>query len=155
MGLDMYLMRKSAINTGEWVKPEFRDEITIKRGGKDVDTRRVRYVEEEVGYWRKANAIHRWFVENVQNGEDDCKIYPVTVDDLAVLRNLCQDVLESKDREKAERELPTQPGFFFGNTEYEADYTEDLKRTIEIVDRILEEEATISNFSSFTYQSSW
>ena len=27
---------------------------------------------EEVGYWRKANAIHGWFVRNVQNGKDDC-----------------------------------------------------------------------------------
>ena len=27
---------------------------------------------EQVGYWRKANQIHNWFVENVQDGEDDC-----------------------------------------------------------------------------------
>ena len=25
---------------------------------------RVCYIEESVGYWRKANAIHNWFVAN-------------------------------------------------------------------------------------------
>ena len=31
----------------------------------------------EEGYWRKANAIHQWFVHNAQNDNDDCKKYPV------------------------------------------------------------------------------
>lgn len=30
---------------------------------------------KEIAYWRKANAIHRWFVDNVQNGTDDCHIH--------------------------------------------------------------------------------
>lgn len=32
---------------------------------------------EQVGYWRKANAIHKWFVDNIQDGEDDCGYYEV------------------------------------------------------------------------------
>ena len=32
--------------------------------------------------WRKANAIHKWFVDHVQDGEDDCGRYPVSVDKL-------------------------------------------------------------------------
>ena len=148
-------MRKRALNTGEWVKPEFRDEITIKRGGKEVDTRRVRYVEEEVGYWRKANAIHRWFVENVQKGEDDCKTYPVTLTQLITLRDLCQEVLNSKAVELAEATMPTKSGFFFGNTEYDDYYFDDLKSTIKIVDWILEEDNMEGTYSTYTYQSSW
>ena len=28
-------------------------------------------------YWRKANAIHGWFVKNAQQGIDDCRTYSV------------------------------------------------------------------------------
>ena len=37
---------------------------------------------EEVGYWRKANAIHNWFVNNIQNGKDDCRRYEVSKENL-------------------------------------------------------------------------
>lgn len=148
-------MRKRALNTGEWVKPEFRDEITLKRAGKKVDSKRVRYVEEEVGYWRKANAIHRWFVENVQKGEDNCETYPVTITQLMTLRDLCQEVLNSKAVELAEATMPTKPGFFFGGTEYDDYYFDDLKSTVETVDRILEEDRMEGTYSTYTYQSSW
>lgn len=154
----MYLMRKRALNTGEWIKPEFRDEITVKSRGEETDTKRVRYVVEEVGYWRKANAIHRWFVENVQNGEDDCGEYTVTVEQLKELRDLCAKTkytMELGDDSVAQKELPTQSGFFFGNTEYDADYAEDLKSTIKIVDWILEEDNMEGTYSTYTYQSSW
>ena len=49
---------------------------------------------EEI-YWRKANAIHAWFVDNVQDGEDDCEFHrEVTKEDLAELRDACANVLE-------------------------------------------------------------
>lgn len=35
-------------------------------------------ISEQVAYWRKANQIHRWFVNIVQGGEDDCNPYEVT-----------------------------------------------------------------------------
>lgn len=36
----------------------------------------------EIAYWRKANHIHKWFVDNVQYGVDDCGTYEVTEADL-------------------------------------------------------------------------
>ncbi|RLB83158.1 MAG: hypothetical protein DRH15_05655, partial [Deltaproteobacteria bacterium] len=48
----------------------------------------------EVGYWRKANAIHRWFVENVQDGNDDCERYYVPREKLKELKDLCQEVIK-------------------------------------------------------------
>lgn len=52
-------------------------------------------INENIGYWRKANAIHQWFVDNVQDGEDDCQYHrEVTEDDLIELRDLCIDVVE-------------------------------------------------------------
>ena len=51
---------------------------------------------ENVMYWRKANAIHRWFVNNVQGGEDDCEFhFEVTKEVLKKLRDVCKEVLKS------------------------------------------------------------
>ena len=53
-------------------------------------------IMEQVGYWRKANEIHNWFVENVQDGEDDCDYHrEVTKEDLEELLDICNKVLAS------------------------------------------------------------
>lgn len=109
-------------------------------------------------YWRKANAIHNWFVANVQHGNDDCGIYEVCVDDLVKLHDLCQVVLESTELVDAKIEngktykdgewvpsyvkgqkledptvamelLPTVGGFFFGGTDYDQWYWWDIQYT--------------------------
>ena len=60
----------------------------------DVDKLFPMYdVFEQVGYWRKANAIHRWFVQNVQDGVDDCGTYIVTREQLEQLKAACERVL--------------------------------------------------------------
>jgi hypothetical protein len=67
MGLDMYLSRKRR------------------------DTQEV----EEVAYWRKANHIHQWFVENVQGGEDNCQEYRVSREQLQTLLETVKTVLQA------------------------------------------------------------
>jgi len=154
MGLDMYLYKKSWVKSGGWVKPEVVEEIKMTRGGKEVDTSNIRYIVEEIGYWRKANAIHKWFVDNVQKGEDDCGEYVVTYERLMELKELCERVLallHAGEYNLAAAELPTQPGFFFGNTEYDMDYEDDLIRTINILSRLTEED----RLNTLTYTSSW
>jgi hypothetical protein len=152
MGLDMYLYKKNYIWQGEWIKPEVRQEVIVKKDG-EVDTsikpERVKYVIEEVGYWRKANQIHQWFVENVQQGEDDCKSYWVSRENLIELLDICKQIKE--DNSKAESLLPTQSGFFFGGTEYNEWYFNDINNTIEILEEILSDESA----DDFEYQSSW
>ncbi len=152
MGLDMYLYKKNYIWQGEWIKPEARQEVIVKKDG-EVDTsikpERVKYVIEEVGYWRKANQIHQWFVENVQQGEDDCKSYWVSRENLIELLDICKQIKE--DNSKAESLLPTQSGFFFGGTEYNEWYFNDINNTIEILEEILSDESA----DDFEYQSSW
>jgi hypothetical protein len=56
---------------------------------------RTPLVDVCVGYWRKANQIHGWFVDHVQGGEDRCQSTPVTRAQLEELRNECQYVLGS------------------------------------------------------------
>lgn len=53
-------------------------------------------IHEEVGYWRKANHIHLWFVNNVQDGIDDCCYHhEVTKELLEELRDTCIEVLNN------------------------------------------------------------
>ena len=126
---------------------------------------------KEVGYWRKANAIHNWFVKNVQNGKDDCGYYAVTKNQLNELSKICEVVYNSLDDndmstiedeygykmevynnvDLAEKLLPTTSGFFFGGTEYTKDYKEDLLATI----NICEDCDFISDDMEILYHSSW
>lgn len=104
----------------------------------------------KVGYWRKANAIHQWFVDNCQNGEDDCREAYVSREQLEELKKFCEMVLENNAL--AEEFLPTVSGFFFGTTEYDEWYFNDLKLTVEIIDRVLTKVPTDWDFA---YGSSW
>jgi len=110
---------------------------------------KVTTIEFELIYWRKANAIHKWFVDNVQEGNDDCKNYYVADEQLRKLLNLIEKVL--KNRELAGELLPTQKGFFFGGEEYDEYYWGELERTQKELNNLL-----ISGMEeSFYYQSSW
>jgi hypothetical protein len=102
-----------------------------------------------VGYWRKSNAIHNWFVQNVQDGVDNCKEFNVSQEKLIELLKLVKKVL--KDKSKAEELLPTQSGFFFGDTEYNEYYFSDLEDT----KKILEKSIKLGESFEFYYQSSW
>ena len=109
---------------------------------------------EEVGYWRKGNQIHKWFVDNCQNGIDECQMVVVKKENLEELLVICLDIINNKDNKSlAKRELPTQNGFFFGGTEYDEYYFQEIESTIEILKKVLEE----TNFEEnvITYQSSW
>ena len=62
----------------------------------DIEKRYPRYeIGEDVAYWRKANAIHKWFVDNVQDGIDDCGFHrEVTEKDLKKLIRICKKILK-------------------------------------------------------------
>ncbi len=68
MGLDMFLTKEYYIKNWDFMKPEEKHEITITKGGKPstIENTKINSVIVDVAYWRKANAIHKWFVENVQ-----------------------------------------------------------------------------------------
>ena len=105
-------------------------------------------IDVPMGYWRKANQIHRWFVENVQQGEDDCGDYYVGSEQLSELLELCKKV--QADHSLAEELLPSASGFFFGGTDYDEWYYNDITNTIAILEEALEDE-----HGDFYYSSSW
>ena len=161
MGLDMHLSKKTYVQNWDHHTPEERHEVIVKKGGKLVETikaHRVKYIEEEVAYWRKANHIHKWFVDNVQSGDDNCNQHYVEIDDLINLLDLCKKVKE--DPSKGDELLPTTEGFFFGSTDYDEYYMRDIEYTIEILEEILSEKVKDKNgreyySGDYFYSSSW
>lgn len=153
----MYLTKKittysSLINKKPSVIGKLREEV-INILGEPYDSLGSVSISVEMrcGYWRKANHIHNWFVENVQGGEDDCRRHYFKIDDLKKLREVCLEVL--KDREKAKELLPTTGGFFFGETDYGEYYFNKTEDTVKIIDTILADPNL--DLYEFYYQSSW
>ena len=182
MGLDMYLDKEIYIGA-EYEHNHIHGTIDLFSGDKkiDVDLSKVSTITERSAYWRKANAIHNWFVDNVQEGKDDCGRHYVSRDDMQNLLDTINKVLESivledgelvngysfqngketpmiekgkviKDSSVAEQLLPSASGSFFGNTDYNEWYVDDLKYTKEVLESILAKE---EDKGSYYYQSSW
>lgn len=156
MGLDMYLERHTYVKNWyvknwEHSLSEERHEITVLRGGltrPDVKPERITYIIEEVGYWRKFNALHSWFVENAAGGVDDCREVYISKDLFRELLDILQRV--NQDHESAPDLLPTQEGFFFGSYDYDDWYFESVEESIPII-----EEALADTEADYYYRASW
>ncbi|GAA0260165.1 hypothetical protein [Rhodanobacter caeni] len=93
MGLDMYLEAKRHVAPCDPRTEPTRRAIGTAIGymppkekpGQDASLLEVSGVTVRVGYWRKFDALHRWFVSNVQEGVDDCRPAFVSVDTLIEL----------------------------------------------------------------------
>ncbi len=161
----MYLHAKKYVEKIDWTKldrdnglgmdsPEvvnpLWNEIVDTAGMSDVATDIYGvHVEVTCAYWRKSNQIHKWFVDNVQGGNDNCGEYYVSNEKLNQLRETCRQALFAKDPSL----LPPQAGFFFGSYDIDEWYWQDIKDTIKKIDRVL----ALPDMSklSFYYTSSW
>lgn len=151
MGLDMYLKAKKNYYKSEYNKDKSENEMVEKIAlltGLPVPDGSLS-VEVTAVYWRKSNQIHDWFVRNVQDGKDDCGEYYVSRDCLRELLAACNEALVNRNR--ADEILPTSSGFFFGSTEYDEWYWEDIERTAREIKRVL----AFPEDVSFNYHSSW
>lgn len=174
MGLDMFLYARTALraygsysfNPGDSGKIEAdyaRKHALIGQVIAELDLPKevatntgLMLVEVQVGYWRKQNAIHQWFVQNVQNGVDNCGLYDVEREQLKELQSMCKIVLEAQSdpdiaEETAWAYLPPQEGFFFGDTVIDEWYYNNLKYTYELIEKLL----STDSIENFKYQSSW
>jgi hypothetical protein len=107
-----------------------------------------RVTRETKVYWCKANAIHNYIVSNHADG-DDCTPIELDRDAVKELRNRCLDI--RVDRSLAPELLPTTSGFFFGSTEYDDDYFEELERTSKELNKLLRDKT----WDYLEYQASW
>ena len=106
---------------------------------------------DEVAYWRKANAIHGWIISNA-SAVDNCTPIHVSKMDLVQLRDNCQKVIDEGTLETALELLPPASGFFFGSTEVDDWYWQDIKDTLEKLNTIIDE---TSDDQEFEYHASW
>ena len=154
----MNLFKKTYVKNWSFMdKPELH-EIAIKKGGKvrnDIDKKKISSIVEEVCYWRKANQIHRWFVENCQEGVDDCKEYYVSFEQLEKLVSICETVLAAKNDVLSASLLPPQQGFFFGSYEFDDWYYENVSNTIDQLKECIINATVDSGSKDYYYSSSW
>lgn len=185
MGLDMYLYRSKKVkgltakdyskvdNTISDVPNEAFKSVreSIKGRSKEVYSQFDEVVKErgvystwlsifeDIGYWRKANQIHTFFVEQCQGGIDECQLTKVSKAKLNKLMSLCKQALALKEvylndgivqGKPLEEILPTASGFFFGGTEYDEWYFDGIQNTIEILEGVLPDTT-----ADYYYSSSW
>jgi hypothetical protein len=148
MGLDMYLVKRTYLGWNYDHRTEGKNLPDMSAWG--IDSKRISYVEEQIMYWRKANAIHRWFVTNVQAGKDDCGRHNVSKEQIQTLLDCVEDIID--DPASAELYLPTAEGFFFGSTDYDEWYFSDLKHTKDSFKEILN---NWDDTAEYYYHSSW
>jgi hypothetical protein len=165
MGLDMYLSARKHVNKIDWQKldrdldtpysaatfPQW-NEIVEAAGLSHVADKEDIYgvdVSVNAAYWRKVNSVHKWFVDNVQDGEDNCQEYYVSHEKLRELLATARAAYSAKDPS----ELPPSAGFFFGSYDIDEYYWHGIKDTIKQLDRL----TNLPDFEqlSFYYQSSW
>jgi hypothetical protein len=160
MGLDMYLFKvKKRSDFSDFSLVNFCRSFCYIKDVEDNDLRaylskksyshrenhqEVLYIE--IAYWRKANMIHNWFYTNCANStQKDYDYLLVKKTQLEELVKVCKEVLTYKDiaiKEKIIGELieklPTKSGFFFGSTQYDENYFNDVEHTISLIDNVLE-----------------
>jgi hypothetical protein len=186
MGLDMYLQKRSYLKNWEHMDKSELHTVTVKRGSKkrpDIKPERVSYVIEEVAYWRKFNALHGWFVNNLADGVDNCQevfvseenfvgLYDTllkvqkTLNNANVVETVHKDwngddhTVKTFDCENELNELDFAPteGFFFGSQDIDSYFKEAVDETVKVIEDILAEieENKKNGFSSdYYYQASW
>jgi hypothetical protein len=134
MGLDMYLTAKKYVSQYDNQDQALSTEL-MRHFPELAADQSIQEVTVRVGYWRKANHIHKWFVDKCQEGKDDCGNYYVGPQQLAELKALCRQVLDF--RHLAVDNLPTTGGFFFGDTGYDNYYFDSVEHTVKVIDSAL------------------
>lgn len=152
MGLDMNLHRKVfnlKLKPSD-EKTERADKI-INEGERDGENRYVS--DTSVCYWRKFNALHQYFFDHFGNGdEDNCVDMFLDIDGirklLMTLKDLRKQIKQDEDgnvinKEVCEEVLPTQAGFFFGDTAYDKYYVMDIDDTIKKLANVIDDHAKL------------
>lgn len=165
MGLDQYLYAKKYISKADWNKAEENEAYdaiseavvpaSVRSLARDTMDFQSMEVSIKVAQWRKANQVHNWFVENVQDNEDDCKEYYVDREQLQELLDICKSVLTDRDLHTSEDILPTTAGFFYGSTDYDEWYYKDVEYTAMVLEKLLTDPYLSNSHWSFYYNSSW
>jgi len=157
MGLDMYLNKKTYVKKWNHTPNESIYHVSVDREkGHAIKSERVTFIEEELMYWRKANHIHHFFIDRCGGGDDNCREMYVSEEIILELIEDLKKVVESNiavSFDVAKETLPTTAGFFFGSTNYDNYYFEECERTLEELQRLVDED--LFEGGDLYYQASW
>jgi hypothetical protein len=106
---------------------------------------------DEVGYWRKAYAIHHWFVHYVQNNVDNCEYFEVSREQISGLFTTCLRVMGKQEPSHSYQELPI--GSTYRPEDYQKHYYQTIVDTLTILDDILQNFDFDNNY--LMYRASW
>lgn len=185
MGLDMYLDRRIYFGN-QYRKDEEQVRVIAQEGSSDsvkklvesIDQTKVSEIVESACCWRKANAIHKWFVDRIENENWDGESVYFSEEQLKELIETCEQVIKGsklvkgkvqngqryeggrwvpimeegmtiEDPTVAKELLPTEEGFFFGSQDYNEWYLDDIKETVKMLEKALEKGG------DFYYSASW
>jgi hypothetical protein len=148
MGLDMYLEAEKYL--ADYNETQKEQGKRFSQDFPELGGSPIKELTAVIGYWRKMNPIHNWFVKNVQEGKDDCDRYYISQSQLKNLRDACYEVLKSSH--EADHKLSATNDLFLGNNEYTEQYYEELERTLKIIETALN---AMSKGWSICYWSSW
>lgn len=183
MGLDMYLSRNLDQNKNVLkITPqdEFNNDAFAKLLNRATQCN-VEYlhptINVNIAYWRKANAIHQWFISHCADDVDNCQAIIVDIEDLHELKDTCERILNAPNNiELMNRLLPPQSGFFFGETDLNdpdtlTEYLENVKYTNDVLSEEFKIVDEFKNYKTpspynpeksitaihiyYTYQASW
>lgn len=143
MGLDIYFHKTKRT---EWER--FQNDLAANNPSHDFEP-------EEIGYFRKVNFLMSFF-----DYYGNCEYKEISRERLQALRDACAEIAKMKpikveahkypyggttavkeysdaDQKRCAELLPTQSGFFFGNTDYNEWYFDDVKEVFVWVDGVL------------------
>lgn len=98
-------------------------------------------------YFRKVNSIYAYFADRLDN-----EMCVVTKSDIIDIMNKAIQVLAKHDEEASKDLLPTQGGFFFGSTDYDDWYYQDMITILNEFGKLLKD-WTDDNDIVFVYMS--
>lgn len=173
MGLDMYLRQSEYYSSYSFLTEEGKEKFNrlaeCVKATPTAESPSIT-VDTTVAYWRKANAIHGWFVRELADGVDHCQEIEVSRGQLQSLVAQCKAVKATMDRVKEgygkfvipgeNNPLPPTAGFFFGPTDDAEWYYEYIVDTIKKLETVLENtepkpDAEPWDMTTFIYQASW
>ena len=194
MGLDMYLYAEQYVSGWDYQRERDKYGEATTKELKTFDTMlkllglehsslptcNSLIVDVQVGYWRIANVIYNWFVDNVPGGVADGRRRYVARSKIQELADLCDKILEGIDfgepsvedagfpwalttypnltfsdeaRDLINDKLPPQDGPLFGGSGVDEWYALSIKETAEILHKILDNPKLLT--FDFYYRFSW
>lgn len=166
MGLDHWIKKRIYVGA-QYEHNKVSGTVEIKKGDipLPINLEKIESVIESFITYRKVNSIHKYFVDTVQDGKDDCNDYYIpkeVLKEFMILIKADIDYLKSCETQivndsqiyivdEDKINLKTQSGFFFGSTDYHPYYVEELEDTL----KKLEQEDFNNSYIEYEYGSSW